>query len=556
MKFSETPFDERLLRGIQELGFEECTPVQAETFRAILEGRDVLAQSQTGTGKTAAFLISGFHLMLGTFQGKKLLVLAPTRELADQIEKEARAIGKYLPFKIGCFYGGVGYAHQERLLQEGVDVIIGTPGRILDFLAGKKLDLSSVGIAVVDEADRMFDMGFLPDVRKILRRLPPPEQRRTMMFSATLNTQVGYLAWEFMREPAEIFIEPEKVAVETITQELYHVAHEEKMSLLLGLLKKFQPSSAVFFVNTKQAAVKLAKRLRINGYPAEYLIGDMPQSQRLKVIKRFKDKSLSWLVATDVASRGLHIEDLDLVVNYDLPLDPETYVHRIGRTARCGKSGRAVSLACEKYVFGLKAIEDYIGFKIPVRWVEESELVEDKSAGVDIPEDDHPPRAQPVARRGRGKDQRPALPKVAELVAQAAGSRSRSPRSNKSRTSSPARSSKTSSRTPPITAAASLEDRLAYYRQKYGAEFEKARAAQPVAAHGVAAESPKALGEPADNRKAGERRRRRRRRRGKREAAAPVTAAPPENASATVQKPKTGLLGKFLRFLFGRSRKE
>lgn len=404
MKFTELPFSPALLQGISDMGFENCTPVQEETFKFILEGRDIQAQSQTGTGKTAAFLISMFHLMMTDekYMGRKGLVVAPTRELADQIEKEAKAIGRHLGFRAAAFYGGVGYQQQEDLLKEGVDIYIGTPGRLLDFAGSKKINLMEVGILVIDEADRLFDMGFIPDLRQMLGMMVDPDQRRTMLFSATLGSKVGNLAWEYLRNPGEIVIEPEKVTVEAISQELYHVGTDEKMPLLLGLLKKMQPRNAVIFANTKHQAVKIAKRLEVNGYETEFLIGDLPQAKRLKIVKDIKEGKIKWLVATDVASRGLHIDDLDLVVNYDIPNEPESYVHRVGRTARAGKSGKAVSLACEKYVLGLKAIEDYIGAKIPVVWFNEADLGQDKSAGMRIIVDEEDRPVQRSRDGGRG----------------------------------------------------------------------------------------------------------------------------------------------------------
>ncbi len=406
MKFTELPLDPLLLQGIAEMGFEDCTPVQAETFKFIFEGRDIQAQSQTGTGKTAAFMISMFHMMLTDekYRGRKGLVVAPTRELADQIEKEARAICKYLKFKVGAFYGGVGYQQQEDMIRDGIDVYIGTPGRLLDFAGSKKINLMEVGILVIDEADRLFDMGFIPDLRQMLGMMVDPDNRRTMLFSATLGSKVGNLAWEYLRNPGEIVIEPEQVTVEAISQELYHVGTDEKMPLLLGLLKKMGPQNAVIFANTKHQAVKIAKRMEINGYATEFLIGDLPQVKRNKIVKEIKEGKIKWLVATDVASRGLHIDDLDLVVNYDIPNEAESYVHRIGRTARAGKSGKAISLACEKYVLGLKAIEDYIGAKIPVVWFNESDLAEDKSAGMRIIVDEEDRPVQRGRDSGRGRD--------------------------------------------------------------------------------------------------------------------------------------------------------
>jgi ATP-dependent RNA helicase RhlB len=387
MTFDEYDFHDKLKAGIKDLGFVEPTPVQAETFQLIAQGKDIEAQSQTGTGKTAAFLISGFQLMMTDpkFQGRRMLVIAPTRELADQIEKEAQAVGKYLNFRIGAFYGGVGYGPQEKLISTGVDVIIGTPGRLLDFVGQGKLDFKDVGVLIIDEADRLFDMGFYPDLRQMLRTMSSPEDRRTMLFSATLSSNVMNLAWEYLKDPGQIVIEPEHITVDKITQELYHVSSEEKFGLLLGVMKKENPKTSIIFCNTKHTAVRVAKRLELNGYETEFIMGDMPQAKRLKIIDDMKAGKTPVLVATDVAARGLHINGLDLVVNYDLPTEAENYVHRIGRTARAGHTGKAVSLACEKYVYGLKAIEEYAGIKIPVLWVSEEDQVPDKSKGVYIP---------------------------------------------------------------------------------------------------------------------------------------------------------------------------
>lgn len=410
MKFTDLNLDERILKGIADLGFEQPTPVQEQTFALIAEGRDIQAQSQTGTGKTAAFLISMFQLLLThpDYQGRKGLVVAPTRELADQIQKDAKILGKYVPLRSACFYGGIGYAAQERALEEGVDIYIGTPGRLLDFRKMGKIPFNQVGVLVIDEADRMFDMGFLPDLREMLSYMSPKEHRLTFLYSATMSPRVGNLAWEYLKEnPGEIAVEPEVVTVGAIQQELYHVSHEEKFQLMLGVLQKLQPRNAVIFANTKHQVVKVARRMEVNGYKAEFIMGDLPQIKRLKIVEDIKAGKIQWLVATDVAARGLHIEDLDLVINFDLPVEAENYVHRIGRTARAGKSGKAVSLACDKYVYGLKAIEDYIGQKIPVQWWE-GELPADKSAGMRISGDidDAVPQRGRDRDRDRGRDGR------------------------------------------------------------------------------------------------------------------------------------------------------
>ncbi len=384
MKFNEFDFNENIQKGIEEAGFTDCMPVQEQTFQTVAANRDVFAQSQTGTGKTAAFLISIFQLLTEDkhFKGQKALIICPTRELAVQIEKEAILLGKHLEFRVGSFYGGVGYNEQERILEEGCDILIGTPGRLIDFGRSGKIRFSEMGILVIDEADRLFDMGFLPDLRKILGKMPPADQRRTMLFSATLNAKVGNLAWEYMNDPGEIVIEPEQVTVDAITQELYHVSAEEKMSLLLGIMKRENPETAIIFANTKHATYEIAKRLEHNGYHAKCLMGDLPQKKRLRIVEEAKQGKVRFLVATDVAARGLHINDLALVVNYDVPTDAESYVHRIGRTARAGKTGKAITMACEKFVYGLPAIEKLTGQKIPVSWADEDLMEEDKSAGM------------------------------------------------------------------------------------------------------------------------------------------------------------------------------
>lgn len=409
MKFTDLNLDPRIQDGIRDAGFVECTKVQERTFEYSLEGIDVTVQSQTGTGKTAAFLISIFELFLKEeyFDDRFALIIVPTRELAVQIEQEALLLAKHLDFKMACVYGGVGYEEQERALREGVDILIATPGRLLDFDRSGKVPLPDVGALVIDEADRLFDMGFMPDVRKILRRVPPAKERWTMLSSATLDGRVRNLAWRDMSKPAEIAIEPERVTVETVTQSLYHVTKQQKLSLLLGLLKRENPESALIFTNTKHACEQVARRLSMNGREAEFIMGDLPQKKRQKLIDQLKEGNLPILVATDVAARGLHIDDLDLVVNYDLPEHTENYVHRIGRTARAGKNGKAVSLVCEEFVYGLNAIEEFTRTTIPVEKATPELYVTDQSAGVRIP---HGPRHRPGERPGDrpARDRRPS----------------------------------------------------------------------------------------------------------------------------------------------------
>jgi ATP-dependent RNA helicase RhlB len=384
MDFTELNLHPDLQRGLDEAGYVTCMPVQESVFAYAFSGQDIYAQSQTGTGKTAAFLISIFQriMTIPEERTRKVLILAPTRELAVQIENEAKRLGKYLPISAASFYGGVGYGPQLDQLRSDVQMIIGTPGRIIDFLQQGKMLLKEVGFLVIDEADRMFDMGFIDDLRKLLRYLSAPRGRQTFLFSATLGLRVKDLAWEYMNNPHEIVIEPEHMTVDLVIQELYHVGNHEKFRLLLGVLDREKPESALIFCNQKYMAEEVARRLQVNGIDCEFIMGDLPQSKRLQIIERLKAGKLAILVATDVAARGLDVEGLDLVVNYDVPEEAESYVHRIGRTARAGKAGKAVMLACEKFVYGLPAIEKFIGNKIPIMAFDEGLLLTDKSAGM------------------------------------------------------------------------------------------------------------------------------------------------------------------------------
>ncbi len=378
MLFTELQLDERIMLGINDAGFSECTSVQAATFAHSLKGKDVCAQSQTGTGKTAAFLVTIFQNLLNN-KGKRALIIVPTRELALQVETDAQLLGAHLDFKVACIYGGVGYNLQERQLKQGADIIVGTPGRLLDFHQSRKLSFRDIDILVIDEADRLFDMGFIPDLKRMLKAMQPADKRQTMLFSATLSFLVKELAWRFMNDPMEVEIAPQKLTVETVTQELYHVGNEEKMSLLLGILAKENPKNCLVFTNMKQTAENVSRRLSMNGITCEFITGDLQQKERSRLIEGIKHGHIPILVATNVASRGLHVDNLDLVINYDLPEDCEDYVHRIGRTARAGKDGKAISLACEDYIYCLESIEKYLGMKIPVVWPEEALFVKDKS---------------------------------------------------------------------------------------------------------------------------------------------------------------------------------
>ncbi|MDH3563576.1 MAG: ATP-dependent RNA helicase RhlB [Gammaproteobacteria bacterium] len=373
--FAGLNLPETLLRGVQQAGFVHCTPIQAEALPLALEGLDVAGQAQTGTGKTAAFLLAAFnYLLIHPAPDRKptqprAIMLAPTRELAVQIHKDAEVLGQYTGFKLGLVFGGTGYDTQRKMLEEGVDVLIGTPGRIIDYFKQHIFDLHAVQVMVLDEADRMFDLGFIKDIRFLLRRMPPPAKRLSMLFSATLSYRVTELAYEHMNNPQFVRIEPDKRTVDGVTQLLYHTAIEEKLPLLVHLLQHRDPTRSLVFTNTKDMAENIAATLKGNGLNAAVLSGDVPQTSRLRILLDFTEGRLPVLVATDVAARGLHIPDVSHVFNYDLPQNAEDYVHRIGRTARAGASGDAVSFACERFVFSLPEIEDYIGHKLPTATV-------------------------------------------------------------------------------------------------------------------------------------------------------------------------------------------
>jgi len=336
-----------------------------------LRGKDVAGQSQTGTGKTAAFLVAGFTRLLQAREprtGPRMLIIAPTRELVVQIEADARLLGRHTGLRILSVYGGIDYAKQRDELRAGCDLLVGTPGRLIDYLKQNVWSPRKVEVLVIDEADRLFDMGFIADLRFILRRLPPPERRQSFLFSATLSFRVLELTWEFMNNPTQITISPQQKTVEKAVQVLYHVGREEKFNLLLGLLKREGGSRILIFTNTREEARRLEDRLGRNGWEARALTGDVDQKRRLRILNDFKEGKLPVLVATDVASRGLHIEGVSHVINWDLPQDPEDYVHRIGRTARMGAEGKAISLVDEATALMLEAVERFISQKIPVEW--------------------------------------------------------------------------------------------------------------------------------------------------------------------------------------------
>jgi ATP-dependent RNA helicase RhlB len=381
LRFADLPLSAELQRGIAELGFTQCTPIQSEALPLALDGQDVAGQAQTGTGKTAAYVIALFQRLLNqpplrTDQpGPRALVVAPTRELAVQIHADAQALGKYLPYVLGLVFGGTDYEKQRSQLEAGVDVLIGTPGRIIDYYKQRVFGLRGTQVLVLDEADRMFDLGFIKDIRYVLRRLPERELRLNMLFSATLSYRVLELAYEHMNDPELVRIEPDKMTVDRVTQSIYFPSNEEKIPLLLTLLRDMDARRTMVFVNTRREAERLSGQLNRHGILAAALSGDVPQRKRLKMLKDFQRGELPVLIGTDVASRGLHVPGVSHVFNYDLPQDPEDYVHRIGRTARAGAAGDAISFGCEAYAVSLPDIEAFIGHKIPVATFNHNSLV-------------------------------------------------------------------------------------------------------------------------------------------------------------------------------------
>ncbi|MCW8903947.1 ATP-dependent RNA helicase RhlB [Sedimenticola sp.] len=410
IRFDSFGLCKELAQGIEDTGFSFCTPIQAETLPIALKGQDVAGQAQTGTGKTAAFLLATYQHLLTkpATEGRKqnqprALIVAPTRELAVQIHKDAEVLGKHTGLTLGLVFGGTGYEQQRKQLEDGVDILIGTPGRLIDYLKQNIYNLKATQVVVMDEADRMFDLGFIKDIRFMLRRCPPPQERLGLLFSATLSFRVLELAYEHMNNPTTVKIETDKVTADKVKQTCYMTANDEKISLLLGLLKNMDAHRTIVFVNTKRGADLVWGYLEGNGIGAAVISGDVPQKKRMSLLSDFQEGRLPVLVATDVAARGLHIPDVSHVFNFDLPDDAEDYVHRIGRTARAGASGDAISFACETHAFSLPDIEAFIGHRIPMEPVTTELLfkVDPKSRII-------PDRPERDKRRSSGSGKRPA----------------------------------------------------------------------------------------------------------------------------------------------------
>jgi len=373
IRFDELDIHPDVKKGIKATGFEFCTPIQAISLPIALKGKDISGQAQTGTGKTAAFLIACFDRLLNKEPNKtekknpiRALVLAPTRELAIQIHQDGIPLAQHTSLKLGIAYGGTDYEKQRKHIEAGVDVLIGTPGRIIDYFKQGVFSIDVLEVIILDEADRMFDLGFIADIRYLFRRMPEPSERLNMLFSATLSHRVSELAYEHMSEPEIVKIEAEAITADRITEIAYMPSNEEKIPLLLGLLKNIGEKKVVVFINTKHMAEKLEAWMSENDLTAAVLSGDVPQKKRETLLNNFKKGLNNILVATDVAARGLHIPDVSYVINFDLPADAEDYVHRIGRTARAGASGTAISLICETFAMNIVDIEAFIEHSIPV----------------------------------------------------------------------------------------------------------------------------------------------------------------------------------------------
>jgi ATP-dependent RNA helicase RhlB len=379
-KFSELDLLAPVLRGIESDGYTHCTPIQALTLPVSLSNKDIAGQAQTGTGKTLAFLAATFNRLLllnNSNQQIRAIILAPTRELAIQIHKDALPLAKSTGLRLGLVYGGEGYESQRQQLEKGVDILVGTTGRLIDYQKQGCFSLAQIEVVVLDEADRMFDLGFIKDIRYLFNQMPSATDRMCMLFSATLSYRVKELAFDLMNEPVHLQVEPEQMTAKRIEEELFYPSKEDKMRLLLTLIEEEWPDKAIIFANTKHCCENVYAWLDADGHRVGLLTGDVPQKRRLKILDDFTTGVLDLLVATDVAARGLHIPLVSHIFNYDLPDDAEDYVHRIGRTGRAGASGKAISFACENYVYNLPAVEEYVSHEIPVSHFDPDHLLSD-----------------------------------------------------------------------------------------------------------------------------------------------------------------------------------
>ena len=408
--FSDLPMHERVRDAVEKIGWSEPTPVQKLCLPFTLRGRDVAGFAQTGTGKTAVFLLTIVNKLIellatsGTEERvPRAVVLAPTRELAMQIEQDAEVMLQHAGLTSLAVFGGIDYDKQAKRLKEGVDIIFATPGRLKDYVQKRMIDLSKMAVFVCDEADRMFDMGFIEDVEFFLERIP--EHAQKLLFSATTNDQVKELAFEYLETPEYISVNPEVITPEKIEQHAFHCHATEKLRVMLGLLREHAPECSIVFANTKLTAEWLHFKLEHNGIEADLITGDLPQKKRIRLIQRIKEGKLKALIATDVASRGLHISRVTHVYNFDLPDDPANYVHRIGRTARAGARGFAYSLVCDDYGQNLTGINALLGptFQLISEWPKNEYLEIEDKAGNPFAER-YAARAEQAKQRAEGRD--------------------------------------------------------------------------------------------------------------------------------------------------------
>ncbi len=405
-RFLDLPLAPEVQHGVQHAGFEYCTPIQAITLPVLLEGRDLAGKAQTGTGKTAAFLLAAFTRMLNTPRENRrngsvrMLVLAPTRELAMQIHKDAENLGIFTGLNFRLVFGGMDYDKQRRSLDCPIDVLIGTPGRTIDFLRHGMIDLSQVEILVVDEADRMLDMGFIPDIKRIVSALPRRGERQTALFSATLEPAILRLASGWLTDPVVLESEPEQMVSDNIEQTFFSVLREDKLALLLHILRTRGYERVLIFGNRKDVNLRLQYDLARYGYNVPVLSGDIPQEKRIRILERFRSGEEKIVIATDVAARGIHVDDVSLVINYDLPERPEDYIHRIGRTGRAGHTGISISFLCEYGAYYLPAIEELLKVQFSsTQPTEEMLQLPPEVANPQLPS--HPDRHRGSSGRGR-----------------------------------------------------------------------------------------------------------------------------------------------------------
>ncbi|MGI5922418.1 MAG: DEAD/DEAH box helicase [Lentisphaeria bacterium] len=418
--FQDFPLDPRILRAIvDDLQFRICSPIQGLALPHVLAGKDIAGKAQTGTGKTAAFLVGVIQKYLAPNARQRdsrqpmALALAPTRELALQIAKDADALSAYTSLRTVAVFGGMDYERQKRLLNDGVDLVVATPGRLIDYLRQGAVDCSKLDILVIDEADRMLDMGFIPDVKRIVTQLPKPEERQTMLFSATLSRDIMNLASRWMRpEPVVVEVEPEHIVATGIDETIYAVSSAEKMPVLLWTLENEDCERVLIFRNRRRDVEELHRNLQRYGVSSEILSGDVDQKKRLRILEDFRNGAIKVIVATDVAGRGIHVDNISHVINYDLPYEAEDYVHRIGRTARAGSTGRAISFADEGCSFVIPDIEKFIDRALTITTPTEA-MIQPRKPSAPMP----PRRARQEGEgrfgdRSRRRDARPSGTRV------------------------------------------------------------------------------------------------------------------------------------------------